>query len=197
MQCHNCREKGCSNGEPCVDFESRELYDGETLRMLKVSADVEALYYCTLNRLEEIMEFARRMEYRKLGLAFCVGFSDEAAMLCEILAKDFEVHSACCKVSAMTKDSVGATRRPWLGAISCNPVEQARRLNEEGCEFNIVLGLCVGHDSLFYRHSSAPVTTFVVKDRVLGHNPVAVLYCPYIRKNLTLRPEERKEDTPL
>jgi uncharacterized metal-binding protein len=190
MQCHECLEKGCSKGLPCVDFGSEALYDGETLKMLKVSADVEALYYRTLNRLEE---FARRMGYKKLGLAFCVGFSDEAALLGEILSRDFEVHSACCKVSALTKDSVGATRRPWLGAISCNPVEQARRLDEAGCEFNIVLGLCVGHDSLFYRHSSAPVTTFVVKDRVLGHNPVAALYCPYIRKDLKVRPEERKE----
>jgi uncharacterized metal-binding protein len=38
------------------------------------------------------------------------------------------------------------------------------------------MGLCVGHDSLFSRHSEAPVTTLVVKDRVLGHNPVAALY---------------------
>ena len=38
------------------------------------------------------------------------------------------------------------------------------------------LGLCVGHDMLFNKHSKAPVTTLVVKDRVTGHNPVAVLY---------------------
>ena len=29
---------------------------------------------------------------------------------------------------------------------------------------------------LFAKYSSAPVTTLVVKDRVTGHNPVAVLY---------------------
>jgi hypothetical protein len=34
----------------------------------------------------------------------------------------------------------------------------------------------VGHDMLFSRHSKAPVTTLVVKDRVTGHNPVSVLY---------------------
>jgi uncharacterized metal-binding protein len=38
------------------------------------------------------------------------------------------------------------------------------------------MGLCVGHDSLFTKHSEAPVTTLVVKDRVLGHNPVSALY---------------------
>ncbi|HKI51005.1 MAG TPA: DUF1847 domain-containing protein, partial [Geothermobacteraceae bacterium] len=36
--------------------------------------------------------------------------------------------------------------------------------------------LCVGHDMLFNKYSRAPVTTLVVKDRVTGHNPVAVLY---------------------
>jgi uncharacterized metal-binding protein len=43
-------------------------------------------------------------------------------------------------------------------------------------EMNIIMGLCVGHDMLFNKYSEAPVTTLVVKDRVTGHNPVAVLY---------------------
>jgi uncharacterized metal-binding protein len=34
----------------------------------------------------------------------------------------------------------------------------------------------VGHDALFTRHSQAPVTTLITKDRVLGHNPAAALY---------------------
>jgi uncharacterized metal-binding protein len=38
------------------------------------------------------------------------------------------------------------------------------------------VGLCVGHDSLFFRHSEAPVTVLVAKDRVLAHNPAAGLY---------------------
>ena len=195
MKCHLCEPKSCSKGEPCADFGSRELYQGqeEDLRLLRTASDVEALYYCTLNRLEEIMEFARRMEYRRIGIAFCVGFKEEAELLGEILSEEFEVYSACCKVSAMTKAEVEATLRPWVGEVSCNPVEQARRLDEAGSQFNIVLGLCVGHDSLFYRHSKAPVTTFVVKDRVLGHNPVAVLYSQYLRKNLKRTPEERQK----
>jgi uncharacterized metal-binding protein len=57
----------------------------------------------------------------------------------------------------------------------CNPIAQAELLNRAGCELNIVLGLCVGHDSLFFRHSKGLATTLVAKDRVLGHNPVAAL----------------------
>ena len=49
-------------------------------------------------------------------------------------------------------------------------------MNAEKTELNIVMGLCVGHDSLFNKYSEALVTTLVVKDRVLGHNPAAALY---------------------
>jgi uncharacterized metal-binding protein len=44
---------------------------------------------------------------------------------------------------------------------------------------NLVVGLCVGHDMLFTKRSEAPVTTFVVKDRVLAHNPVGAIYSGY------------------
>lgn len=66
----------------------------------------------------------------------------------------------------------------------CNPILQAKVLNEAKTELNIVMGLCVGHDSLFYKYSDALVTTCVTKDRVLGHNPVAALYTAdfYYRK---------------
>ncbi|GHV11626.1 hypothetical protein AGMMS49938_02650 [Fibrobacterales bacterium] len=58
----------------------------------------------------------------------------------------------------------------------CNPVMQAELLNEQKTDLNIIMGLCVGHDMLFSGASKAPVTTLVVKDRVLCHNPVGALY---------------------
>ncbi|MGB2817007.1 MAG: DUF1847 domain-containing protein, partial [Burkholderiaceae bacterium] len=45
-----------------------------------------------------------------------------------------------------------------------------------GCELNVIMGLCVGHDSLFIKHSIGLVTTLVTKDRVLAHNPVGALH---------------------
>ena len=53
---------------------------------------------------------------------------------------------------------------------------QAQLLNAQKTDLNVVVGLCVGHDSLFMKHSDAPVTTLITKDRVLGHNPAAALY---------------------
>jgi len=58
----------------------------------------------------------------------------------------------------------------------CNPILQARLLAKQNTELNVVIGLCVGHDSLFIKYSQAPVTYLVVKDRVLAHNPVGALY---------------------
>ena len=40
----------------------------------------------------------------------------------------------------------------------CNPILQAELLAERRTELNVIVGLCVGHDSLFMRHSKAPVT---------------------------------------
>jgi uncharacterized metal-binding protein len=41
---------------------------------------------------------------------------------------------------------------------------------------NVLLGLCVGHDSLFFKYTEAPGTVLAVKDRLLGHNPLAAVY---------------------
>jgi uncharacterized metal-binding protein len=72
----------------------------------------------------------------------------------------------------------------------CNPISQAEILNNEGAEFNIVVGLCVGHDSLFFKYAKAPTTVLVAKDRVFGHNPAAALYLSssYYRKLLRKEP---------
>lgn len=62
------------------------------------------------------------------------------------------------------------------------PYLQARILSREKTDLNIATGLCVGHDALFCKYSAAPVTTLIVKGRVLGHNPVAALYSHYYKK---------------
>ena len=69
----------------------------------------------------------------------------------------------------------------------CNPILQAEILNKAGTELNIIMGLCVGHDTLFIKHSKAPVTYLIVKDRVLCHNPAGALYTTgsYYKRLLT------------
>ena len=185
MKCHLCSKHGCYSGNPCRITDSKPLYEDPMERkLLTVAAEIEALYYGEICRVDETMEFARRMDFKKIGIAFCLGLRKEAYLLGQIFSKEFEVHSVCCKIGGLKKKDFDMPERDWIGSVTCNPKEQARILNEEKTDFNIVLGLCVGHDSLFYRYSDAPATTLIVKDRKLGHNPVAALYCPYLRTNL-------------
>jgi uncharacterized metal-binding protein len=97
-----------------------------------------------------------------------------------LTAKGFDVVSVCCKCGAVPKEEIGLLdsekAKPGTFEPICNPVAQAKILEEEGTELNILLGLCVGHDSLFISHSKAPVTVLVAKDRVTCHNPNAVLH---------------------
>jgi len=132
-------------------------------------------------RIEEIVEFAHRMDYKRLGLAFCSGMQSEGNITTKILEKQgFEVVSVCCKVGAIHKEEIGIQDKQKVESGSfepmCNPIAQAEILNEAETELNIMLGLCVGHDSLFIKYVKAPTTVFAVKDRVLGHNPLAALY---------------------
>jgi len=132
-------------------------------------------------RIEEIVGFARKMRYRRLGIAFCIGLRKEAKIVEKIFSgRDFEVVSAVCKAGRISKDKIGVAAdqqvAPDTVETMCNPILQALILNHEKCDFNVLLGLCVGHDSLFLKYAEAPCTVLAVKDRLLGHNPLAAIY---------------------
>ena len=152
--------------------------DEEVHRVTVAAAEVEYEHYCKYTRVEEIIEFARKIGAKKLGIATCVGLLKEIRILADILRKHgFQVYGVACKTGAQKKTSVGIPEKcNEIGENMCNPILQAKLLNRKKTDLNIVMGLCVGHDSLFYRYSDALVTTAVTKDRVLGHNPAAALY---------------------
>jgi len=141
-------------------------------------------------RVEEVAQFAKKMGYKKLGIAFCIGLKNEAKTLTTILEnRGFDIVSVCCKAGAIPKERIGITEEQKIdgpGSVEtmCSPITQAEILNNEGAEFNIVVGLCVGHDSLFFKYAHAPTTVLIAKDRVFGHNPAAALYLSssYYRK---------------
>ena len=188
MECAQCENKECYQGKDCTDISDTVLnqYNENPmdLRIAEISAELEGNYYMQLTRLEELIAFARKMEYKHLGIAFCVGLSEEAEKLHKILAKHFNVSSVCCKVCGIEKERFGLTKiKNDRVEAMCNPLGQATVFNEEGMDLNIIFGLCIGHDILFAKHSKAPVTTLVVKDRVLTHNPLGAVYSGYYRKN--------------
>jgi len=149
-------------------------------RIARASALVEGEGYGKWTRVEEVCELAKKLGFRKIGIATCISFVDLARTLSGILeSHGFEVASVACKNGGVAKERIGVQDdqkiRPGSYEPMCNPIAQAELLNEAGCELNVVLGLCVGHDSLFFKHSQGLATTLVAKDRVLAHNPVGAL----------------------
>jgi uncharacterized metal-binding protein len=163
-----------------IDGAANAYADDETRRISQVSAQVEAEGYCKWSRVREVCEFAKRMGYKKIGIASCISFVDHARVLSGILeSHGFEVASIACKHGGIPKEELGLKDEekvhPGGFEAICNPVGQAVLLNRAGCDFNVVMGLCVGHDSLFFKYSEVPTTVLVAKDRVLAHNPVGAL----------------------
>ncbi len=158
----------------------KEAYDEKAAREEGRSVPVRP-------RIREIAEFAKKIGVKKVGIAFCSGLIDEAARASAILKKNgLEVISAICCCGAADKTDLGVPsdfkiRNPQKFEAGCNPLLQAELLNRSKTAFNIIIGLCVGHDMLFTKHSRAPVTTLIVKDRFTGHNPVISLYTKYHR----------------
>jgi uncharacterized metal-binding protein len=182
MNCAECETKDCYRGKVCTPYkdEIAEKLRGADLETMKAAAYIESHYYKKKTRMEETVLYAQKMGYHKIGIAFCVGLSEEAQKIQEIFKKEFDVVSVCCKVCGISKDDYGLEKiEGERFEATCNPIGQAHILNREETDFNIVVGLCVGHDVLFYKHCTAPVTTLVVKDRVLAHNPLGAIYSAY------------------
>ncbi len=174
-------------------YDSFRQYQGDNAdaRLARAAAKVEGLCYQTVpgsdavsarwTRIEDLLALARLMGYKKIGIATCIGLLDESDRLSDILkAQGLEPFSACCKAGSIDKVELRLKEedkvRPGAFEAACNPIAQAKILNSEGMDMNIIMGLCVGHDMLFNKYSEAPVTTLLVKDRVTGHNPAVVLY---------------------
>lgn len=201
FSCVDCGRLNCDKGGsgfpqfcPGKDMDKDRtlaIYEEEENKKVALAAaEVEVEGYCRETRVEEIIRFAKKIGAQKLGIATCVGLMQESKTLTEILrAHGFQVYGICCKTGAIPKAEIGLEQScSELGKNICNPIMQAQMLNKEGTELNLVMGLCVGHDSLFYKYAEAPTTTVVTKDRVLGHNPVAALYTANSYYNKKLMP---------
>jgi uncharacterized metal-binding protein len=163
-----------------------DCYHTEDLEIARVAAVVEMEGQGCWPRLREIMEFAERLGSRRVGLAFCVGLREEARICTKILESNgFEVRSAICKTGSVEKKAIGVNNElhPAKFEPMCNPIAQAALLEEAGCQLHIILGLCVGHDTLYFKHAKVPVTVLAVKDRVLAHNPLGAIYAGHFYGN--------------
>ena len=202
MKCDSCNKLKCLGGskknlaencwmvthEDVINEAKKEYDDPLTREMVKNASIVEGLGYNQWPRLRDTIEFLKLMKYKKIGLACCVGLSKEAKEISKILTNNgYEVMTAMCKVGSLKKSETGVAEEFFpvsktnymIGNWSCNPVAQAMLLNDVKTEFNLIVGLCVGHDAVFTKYSEAPVSTLIAKDRALNHNPASILYTYY------------------
>lgn len=198
MKCAMCGIHACKNGlenapKSCPSLNKdidniKELYKNEeNYTIAKVSAELSTQYENT--RIEETMLFAKQCGFKKIGLAFCSALSSEAKIIDKIFTYNgFETESIMCKVGGISKEIVGLEKS---SNPMCNPITQAEFLNRANTDLNVIIGLCVGHDTLFIKYSEAPVTVLAVKDRVLAHNPLGAVYlADKFYKNKLFPPKE-------
>ncbi len=164
--------KGCPTAQKSFD-DNKSKYEDMDKLIEEVSCGYARDFSNT--RLEETMKFAANCGFKKIGLAFCIALENEARIIEKVLRYNgFETESVICKVGSITPEDIGLNCN--TSPIVCNPIGQAMLLNEAKTDLNLIIGLCIGHDILFTKHSEAPVTTFVAKDRVMAHNPMGVIY---------------------
>jgi uncharacterized metal-binding protein len=170
-----------------------EIYQGEISEIYVPATITEGEAYETVRgtnmavrpRVKELIEFAKLVGAQTIGIAFCAGLRDEAGRVTDVLERQgLSVASVMCKCGGIEKERLGVDKQYKIGnpeefEAACNPVLQAELLNEAGTDINVIVGLCIGHDMIFTMRSQAPVTTLIVKDRLLGHNPVMALYSGY------------------
>jgi len=187
----NCKSKEDSklpvfcpmiNSEDILENTFKTYIENEQIQTLALEASRnESEGYFKWTRIEETLNFAHRLRINNIGIAHCIGLAKEAQIVHKIFhSNGFKVNSICCKVGKIDKEKLGLKNHekvvPGQYESACNPIAQAKILEKAGCELNILMGLCIGHDSLFFMHTKTLTTVLVVKDRVLGHNPVAALY---------------------
>lgn len=119
--CSDCSRLGCrsaseeqyppfcltTNVDKALLEETLEIYrnDPEQGLIARTSACIEGEFYGRLTRVEETIEFIKRMGYKKIGIASCVGLMRETSIFARILkAKGIEYFTVGCKVGCTGQD---------------------------------------------------------------------------------------------
>lgn len=179
MNCTKCTDKICRKNTSSCSNESIKkqeivaLYqEASTAEMVDAAAQlVDNGRAGKLSRVQEIEEFAKSMNYKKIGLAYCYGMEKYAEKFAKLFTKKgFEVVAISCSIGGLKQSEVNT--KSCIHKVSCNPIGQAYQLNAENVDLTLIMGICLGHDILLQRNLEKDFTTLVVKDRVFNHNPL-------------------------
>lgn len=87
------------------------------------------------SRIEQIKKYAVQAGYKKIGIAYCVILTKYARQLEDYLTDSFEVVKVDCKCAKIPSHLLVSETK----GISCNPVGQAKILEEACTELNVCL----------------------------------------------------------
>lgn len=86
-------------------------------KLAKTAAVLEGTYYGKLTRVEEIIQFARRIGAKKIGIATCVGLIEESKVFAKLLEHHgFEPYGALFLagfVFLLNVINLLTAKRPW------------------------------------------------------------------------------------
>ena len=157
---------------------AQRLSEEENRRVIKAaSASAHIAHDVPMSHLEETLVFAKALGAKKIGIASCVSLAAEARSAAKVFrAHGFEVYGTICKVGSVTYGDLGM-HVPIRSddTVVCNPMQQAKMLNDAHTDLNVVMGLCTGHDSLFLKYSEALCTLLTAKDFKFDHYSVRAL----------------------
>ena len=181
MDCTRCKTKDCRSTETCLaqKFDADDLmltyHLPDNQKIVQAAAElVDNGRAGTLSRLQEIIEFAKSMNFKRIGIAYCYGMEKDAAQVTQIFRESgFRISPVSCTTGGFKQSDVNDNSN--IEKVSCNPLAQSEQLNSENVDFTVTMGLCLGHDILFQKNIKSYTTTLLVKDRVYNHNPIEAL----------------------
>jgi uncharacterized metal-binding protein/predicted Fe-Mo cluster-binding NifX family protein len=179
VDCLACQTRECFRNEACHLSAPRinNTVDPDLPTMMKTATDMRLETETISCRMAELVYFILKMNYRKIGIAFCIDLIQQTTVLAAVLRRFTEVCCVCCRIKNASENDHQTMQSKTSG--SSNPLGQADVLNEFESELNILVGLNIGMDCIFTNASKAPVTTLFVKDRMLANNPIGAIYSDF------------------
>ena len=164
---------------PQVLAEARRIYhdpDSQAHRLYQAFGRLIHTGGAKKSRVEHIVDFCRSLGVNTMGVASCLRYLKEAHFLRQLfMEQGWGAHVAICKFGGFKTPDVAVQKdTDW---IVCNPLGQALLLNDLGCEVNVTLGLCMGHEMIFNHYSEGLVTNLVVKEKISQEHSLDTLHC--------------------
>ena len=181
MDCTRCYTKACRITNSCLNkkFNDKELMltyhlpDNQKI-IQAASRLVDNGRAGTLSRLQEMIEFSKSMNFKRIGIAYCYGMESDAILITHIFRESgFSIFPVSCTTGGFKQSEINEQSK--IEKVSCNPLAQAEQINQESVDLTITIGLCLGHDIIFQKHIKSYMTTLIVKDRIYDNNPIEAL----------------------